>query len=206
MTSRLFLAVGAALTLAALAGCASSPPSRFYTLSSTAPPAAASTAAVSIVVGPVAIPAVVDRPQIVVTVGENEIRLDEFNRWASPLAEALALAVAENLGSLLQTPRVMLLTQTAGAIPDYRVAIEVQRFETAPGAYALLDAVYSVRRTTDQRAMTGRTTARETVTEGSYDALAAAHSRAVARLSGDIAGTVRTLQGLAVEAAPAAAR
>ena len=103
----------------------------------------------AVVVGPVAIPAVVDRPEIVVTVGENEVWLDEFNRWASPLADAIALATAENLAVALATQRVTLLAQTSGTDADYRVAIEVQRFESAPGSHALLDAVYSVRRTSD---------------------------------------------------------
>ena len=50
------------------AGCASSPVSRFYTLSAAAAPAATSSQ-LSVVVGPVSVPAVVDRPQIVVTTG-----------------------------------------------------------------------------------------------------------------------------------------
>jgi uncharacterized lipoprotein YmbA len=57
----------------------------------------------------------------------------------------------------------------------------------------LLDAVWTVRRSKDGKAETGRTTVRETVQEKSYDALAAAHSRAVARLSQDIATAVRAL-------------
>ena len=67
-----------------MAGCGSTPPSHFYTLSATAKPAALSSS-VSVSVGPVAVPAVVDRPEIVVRTGPNEVWLDEFNRWASPL-------------------------------------------------------------------------------------------------------------------------
>ena len=113
MTPRSFL-VAAVL----LAGCAS-PPSRFYTLSGPpSPGASASQAGVAVALEPVVIPAVVDRPEIVVTVGENEVWLDEFNRWASPLADAIALATAENLAAALATQRVTLLGQTAGASAD----------------------------------------------------------------------------------------
>jgi len=175
----------------ALAACSAAPSSRYYTLGG-APAAAPSASGPSVLVGPVAIPAVVDRPQFVITVAENEVWLDEFNRWAAPLADAIALAVAENLGAALATPRVTLMSQSASAQADYRVAIEVQRFDSVPGSYALLDAVYTVRRT-DGRAATGRTTAREPVADKSYDTLAAAHSRAVARLSRDIAEAVRSL-------------
>jgi uncharacterized protein len=175
----------------AIAACASSPPSRFFTLSGAPMPASPSNA-LSIVVGPVTIPGVVDRPEIVVTVGENEVWLDEFNRWASPLADAIAVATGENLGAQLSTARATSLVQSA-VEADYRVSIEVQRFESVPGAYALLDAVFTVRRTADARTGTGRTTARESTTDKSYEALAAAHSRALARLAGDIAAVTRAL-------------
>jgi uncharacterized lipoprotein YmbA len=49
----------------------------------------------------------------------------------------------------------------------------------------------------DGKTETGRTSARESVDGNGYDALAAAHSRGVARLSRDIADVVRTLDGAA---------
>ena len=190
-----------ALAALALAACASSPPSRFYTLSG-APTPSAPTSSLSIVVGPVTIPAVVDRPEIVVTVADNEVWLDEFNRWASPLAEAIAIAAAEDLGAALSTARATPIVQSA-ADADYRVSVEVQRFQSAPGSYALLDAVFTVRRTVDGRSTTGRTTARETPADKSYEALAAAHSRAVARLAADIAAATGALAAQAPKPAPA---
>ena len=143
--------------------------------------------------GPVSVPAVVDRPQIVVNVGPNQVRLEEFNRWAAPLQNNIARVVADNLVLMLGTPRVILSEQLLSADADYRAAIEVQSFQSAPGEAAMLDAVWSVRRAKDGKAETGRTTVRETVQEKGYDALAAAHSRALARLSQDIAAAVAAL-------------
>jgi uncharacterized lipoprotein YmbA len=183
---RNFTALALVCVLAALAaGCASTAPSRFYTLSAASGPAATSSM-VSIAVGPVTVPAVVDRPQIVVNTGPNQVRLEEFNRWAAPLQNNIARVVADNLVVMLGTPRVTLLSADA----DYRAGIEVQSFQSAPGEAAILDAVWTVRRSKDGKAETGRTTVRETVQEKSYDALAAAHSRALARLSRDIADSV----------------
>jgi uncharacterized protein len=175
------------------AGCASTPSTRFYTLSVAAAPAATSSE-LSVVVGPVSVPAVVDRPQIVVSTGPNQVRLDEFNQWASPLQNSIARVVAENLVAMLGSPRVILSSQTLGAGIDYRAAIEVQRFESAPGEAAILDAVWTVSRAKDGRSLTGRTTVQEVTSDKSYDALAAAHSRALARLSQDIADGVRKLE------------
>jgi uncharacterized lipoprotein YmbA len=177
--------------LAALAGCASSP-SRFYTLSATATPSAASSK-VSVAVGPVSVPAAVDQPQIVVSTSANQVTFDDFNRWASPLQDNIARVVAENLVALLGSPRVTLFPQTLNADVDYRVQIEIRNFESAPGKSASLDAVWTVRRAKDGKTETGRTSAREKVDDNGYEALAAAHSRGVARLSQDISDVVRTL-------------
>jgi uncharacterized lipoprotein YmbA len=174
------------------AGCGSTPPSRYYTLSATATPATTSSS-LSVAVGPVSVPAAVDRPEMVVGAGVNEVRLDEFNRWAAPLQEDLSRVIAENLVAMLGTPRVTLFPQTFSPDADYRVAVEVQRFESAPGKAATLHAVWIVRRAKDGKARTGRTTVHETVQDNSYDALAAAHSRAAARLSQDIADAIQAL-------------
>ena len=173
-------------------GCAASPPSRFYTLSAASGPAATSSK-LSIAVGPVSVPAVVDRPQIVVDIGPNQVRLEEFNRWAAPLQNNIARVVADNLVLMLGTPRVTLAAQGLGADADYRAAIDVQSFNSAPGEAAIVDAVWTVRRIKDGKTELGRTTVREVLQEKGYDALAAAHSRALARLSKDIADAVRGL-------------
>jgi hypothetical protein len=181
----------ACVLLLAAAGC-SSDPARFYTLSATATPAA-QRSNVAVAVGPVSVPAALDRPQIVVTSGANQVTFDEFNRWASPLQENVAHVVAENLAAMLGTSRVSLYTQTTDADVDYRVRIEVRSFESVPGKSASLIASWTVRRTKDGKSETGRTSASEAPGDASYDALAAAHSRALARLSQDIAQAVSSL-------------
>lgn len=180
-------------SLTALAGgCGSTPPSRFYTLSGTAP-AAAMSSNLSVAVGPVSVPGAVDRPQIVVNTGANQVGLAEFNRWAAPLQDNISRAVAENLVALLGAARVTQFPQTVSADTDFRVSVEVQRFESTLGESTMLDAVWSVRRAKDGKSETGRTRVREPVPQNGYDALVAAHSRAVGRLSQDIADAVRTL-------------
>jgi len=181
------------IVVCALVTACASPMSRFYTLSAAANTPAATTSNLSVVVGPVSVPPVVDRPQIVVTTGPNQVRLEEFNRWASPLQSNISRVVAENLVAMLGTPRVILFSQALGVDVDYRVAIEVQRFESAPGEASILDAVWTVSRTKDGKSQTGRTTVREVASDKGYDSLASAHSRGLARLSRDIADAVRAL-------------
>jgi uncharacterized protein len=177
-----------------IAGCVSTPESRFFTLNATMSRAVESSS-LSVVVGPVSVPAAVDRPQIVVSTSPNQVRVDDFNRWASPLQSNISRVVADNLGSILGTPRVTVFPQTLSTTADYQAAVEVQSFGSALGEAATLDAVWTVRRVKDGKLQVGRTTVREPASERGYDALAAAHSRAVARLSQDIAGAVRALDG-----------
>jgi uncharacterized lipoprotein YmbA len=56
----------------------------------------------------------------------------------------------------------------------------------------VLEAVWAVRMGTGGAIRSGRTVARETVTGDSFDALAAAHSRALAQMSADIAAAIRS--------------
>ena len=189
MTHR--LAALTVLTCVVLGASCRSPQSHFYTLNATAAPTTIASS-LSIAVGPVSVPAVVDRPEIVVSTGPNEVWPDDFNRWASPLQDNLSRAVAENLVALLGTPHVSLFPQSVSWGADYRVAIDVLRFESTPGKTAILDASWIVRRK-DGNTQTGRTEVTEEVHGNNYDALAAAHSRAVTKLSQDIAQAVGAL-------------
>ena len=148
--------------------------------------------------GPVSVPAAVDRPQIVVTVGPNQVQLDEFNRWASPLQDEIAGAVAGDLVALLGTPNVTTLSYGEVQGAQYRVSIDVQRFESEPGAAAVLDAAWNVRRVQDGKSASGRTSAREAVQGEGYGPLAAAHSRAIGRLAADVATAIRSVDAAAI--------
>jgi len=171
------------------AGC-STAPSRFYALDSTAIADGAPAAHAAVMVGPVTVPAAVDRPEFVVQVAPNRDEVDEFNRWVAPLNDAIARAVAGDLVVLLGTPEVA--TETlANFTPDYRITIDVQRFESIQGDAAFVEAVWTVRKTAGGETRSGRTVAREPVQGQGFDALAAAHSRAIAKMSADIAAAIR---------------
>jgi len=191
-----------ALVAAIGAGCGATPPARFYTLDSQATAGDAAAASYAVMVGPVAIPGEVDRPQFVVHVASNRVALDEFNRWAAPLNDAIARAVAGNLAVLLATPDVA-TAPLANFNAAYVVTMDVQRFDSTPGEAALVDAVWSVRATASGATRSGRSVAREVVPDKSFDALAAAHSRALANVSADIAAAIRTVAAEDAKAAQA---
>jgi uncharacterized protein len=184
------LTISIAFIAVVTAGC-STAPSRFYTLDSTAAPGVAPATRITVMVGPVSVPDTVDRPQFVVQVASNRVEIEEFNRWAAPLNDSIARAVAGDLAAMLGTPDVA-VAPMANFVPAYQVTIDVQRFDSIQGQAALIEAVWTVRSTANGKTRTGRTTARESVQGDGFEALAAAHSRALATVSGDIAAAIRT--------------
>lgn len=181
---------GIALVTALAAGCGTSAPSRFYTLDSTAAAGGAAGVRAAVLVGPVSVPGSVNRPEFVVRVAPHRVEVDEFHRWAAPLSESIARTVAGDLAAMLGTPDVA-TAPFANFDPDYRVTINVQRFDSIRGESVLLDAVWSVQAIRRGQTRAGRTVARETVQGDDFDALAAGHSRALAKLSSEIASAIR---------------
>ena len=182
------LAIGiAALVLAA---CGSAPKESFYTLEGPGPATGAPTSAVSIYVGPVVVPEAVDRTPMVVRKGPTQVDIDDFHRWAEPLKTAIPRAVAEHLMRELGTARVM-ASRASTAPVDYRVAIEILRFDASFTEGSSLDALWTITATKGGAPKTGRTVVTERTPTPDHAGVAAAHSRAVARLAADIAAALK---------------
>ena len=171
------------LLVLALTACASPPRESFYTLDAPEPPAAAADAP-SVAVGPVIIPEIVDRPQIVVRLGPNQVQILEQARWAEPLKIGIARVVAANLAATLGAR----LAAGRNADADYRVALDVQRFES-PADAALIEVSWTVTAKDGRRS--GRSIAREKIAARDYASLAAAHSAALASISKEIVAAIR---------------
>ena len=179
--------------LAALAAaCGSAPKLNYYTL--TTPPASKNAGSpLSVFVGPVTVPEGVDRPQMVLRSGPNEVAIDEFHRWAEPLKSAIPHVLADSLMRELGTQRVMTTRQSSSLAFDYRVAVDVQRFDSSLDEGAAIDALWTIRSAKGGEPRTGRTVARESAPSRDPQGVAAAHSRALESLARDIAAAIRTL-------------
>jgi uncharacterized lipoprotein YmbA len=175
------------------AACGSPPKERHYTLTaaSAAAPAAGTASAPSVAVGPVTLPESVDQPQLVVQAGANQVARYDLHRWAGPLKSEIARVIAANLAQDLGTTRVWVYAQTALPNPDYQVLVDVQRFDSALGDAVTIDVLWTVRGAAGGGAKTGRSLVREPASGAGFDPLVAAHSRALARVSRDIADAIR---------------
>jgi uncharacterized lipoprotein YmbA len=154
----------------------------------TAPPQAD---ALSVHLGPVSIPEGVDRPQIVMRRDSNQVAIDDTHRWGEPLKDAIARVLSDALAAELATPRVLTSRQSASLDFDYRVAVDVQHFDSS-ATEAREDVIWTIRTRGNAPARVGRTVVTEAAA-GGFDSLAAAHSRALAAVARDIAQAIRTM-------------
>lgn len=176
-----------------LTGCSRSPRVSFYTLESAAQIDSSATisAVPTIAVGPVTLPDVVDRPQLVMRVAANRVEILESHRWAEPLKSEIPRLIAENLGNLLGSSRVSSYLQNTGSDAEYRLFVDIQRFESLPGEAVTVEAIWSLRHAAGGSPKTGRSLVREPVSADGYDPLVAAYSRALLAVSRDLATAIR---------------
>ena len=195
---RTFLLFG--LGLLFVLGCASSPPTRFYTLSSLQeggkePGKFTSDQGLVIGVGPIKFSEYLDRTEIVTRSSSNRITFSDFDVWAGSLAEDFSRALAENLSALLSTESVILYPRPKLSSVDYQVTMDVIRFDGPLGGDVSLIARWAILEGKERKLMSVR---RSTIVEPSgaqgYEAMVAADSRALEKLSREIAEAIRILQ------------
>ncbi len=184
------------------AGClgGSSPPTKFYALvpatgrrSQTAQPAAPDRG-VTLGVGPVTVPAYLDRPQIVTRRGSDEVDLAEYDRWAEPLVDSISRVMAENLAALLETDRVAIFPWSGSRSIPFQVTVDLLRFDGPAGGDIVLDARWRIVGNDRTELLVKRSTITEATSDAGYGVLVAAMSRALATLSRDIAAGASALR------------
>ena len=208
------LVAAAGLTLAALSGCGRSPVTRFYDLTAVATGADAPSAFAgpgssarrpSVGIRSVALPHVLDRPQIVTRTGANTVAFAEFDRWSAPLAERVAQVLAENLSVRLGSDRIVVYPWPPRTVVDHEVIVEVTRFDGVLGHACALETRWRiVNRAGPESTISGRSGLSEPA-GADYASLVAAQSRLIDALANDIAAGIRhssiLMQGDAVKGA-----
>ena len=200
--ARRILRVAILAAIAALGACASVP-THFYTLqhgAGTHANAPIVTPTFLIDVLPVAVPAQIDQPELLVRQSDQRVDVLDNERWAAPVAAELRDAFAADLVGTLGTRDVHGLAHPP-AMPVYRIEIDVRRFDSWPGHQALIEADWSVRGDAERALLTCTSSASENVKPG-YDALVQGHQRAIGRIADGIAAVLRSIAAGAAPACP----
>jgi len=130
-----------------LSGCARSQPTAWYQLDAAAPPKSPGTMAAGrmiIGLGPLVLPEIVNRQQIVTRSGTSRVELADRHRWAEPLQDNIARVIRENLATLLGTEQIIAYPWSRDTDVDYQITIEIVRFEGEGLAQARLEALWSI--------------------------------------------------------------
>jgi uncharacterized lipoprotein YmbA len=152
-------AAAAALAVALAAGCASVPPTRFYVVTPLAVPGPVTRApGPGVVVAAVRLPEYLERPQLVTRSGDNRLQMEEFHQWGGNLAKDLTRVMAENLSLLLGSDAVVAAPHTLRMRPDFRIEVEVLRFERAGDGRVHLTAKWWLQRGADGSPLASPTT------------------------------------------------
>ncbi|MDJ0850088.1 MAG: PqiC family protein [Myxococcota bacterium] len=147
---------------------------------------------VSIGVGPVKLPRYLRRVELATRVGPNQLRYEDTHRWGETLDKGLARVIASNLSALVPATRVATFPWRSKEEMDFRVVIEVERFEATPDGSSVLTVRWSVHDNRSDRVVSERANiAKES---GGKDAAArvASMSRAADELSRQIAAAIRS--------------
>jgi len=193
--SRGFLVI---LAIAAifLGGCRSQSP-RFYTLTPIPEDQAisrrqspAQNAVIGI--GPVKLADYLDQSMLITRTSDNQAVKAQFDRWVGSFKDNFVNVLADNIGVLLSTDRIYLYPWRLSVPIDYQVAMDVVRCDGRLGDATYLEARWSIFGGPEKKLLkTHRSSIREPVSGADYAALVTAQSRAVGKLSQEIAQAIQ---------------
>ena len=185
-----------AVLLLTLAACATPAKTHYYSLSPESPPAAQAPGAAPayrVAIGPATVPEAVDRAQIVLRLAPNRYAIADAERWAQPLTREIPRVLAAEIARRLPAAQVASESQYGGQSADFRVWIDVLRFESVPGESATLEVAWSVRGRSGARLREARSLSVEKAGASGVAALVAAHAKGLAATAQDISAALAAL-------------
>ncbi len=133
-----------ALMVFMLSGCFfSTPNSRFYLLEKVSPKQEISEARVNIAVQDITLPDYLQKPQIVLQKqGDTELKISEFNRWASDLEDMIQTTMIENFQMIFPNGTVNPLVY--GGEEKYVIKVEIEKLSGYLREEAYLTGVWQI--------------------------------------------------------------
>jgi uncharacterized lipoprotein YmbA len=172
---------------------------RYYTLATCTEPPVKSASGLIVGLGPVTLPGYLSRPSLVTRVDDTQVRYAEGERWAEPLGKQFTRTLSENLSRAFGGARIVDYPWYPGAPIDVAVAVTVLAFEVDTARTATLTAGWSLREPRSRQVgYEGQSAIVEPAggipAEATGDVAVAALSRALARLSRELAVAIVTVR------------
>jgi len=178
-----------------LSACAQTPTPHFYQLVALSPatPAVPTTAKpLSIGVGPVTLPSLSDREEMVTLGAGNTVDIAPFQRWAAPLKANIVQVLQQNMARQLPNDLLRSYPWSAFGDVDQHIVIEIIRFDALLGNTVTLEANWAVMDdATRQLLKSGHTLISLALPDASYAAAALAFSQALQRMGTELATAIK---------------
>lgn len=163
-----------------LTACAATPPTNFYVLEALSQPSVSTTAGKKplIGIGPLNLPALIERKQIVTRRENNAIQMAEFDQWAAPLKDNILAVLSKNIAAQQPDMAIKSYPWAVYGEMDYRVIIDISRFDSQLSQAAYLEASWSIMREKDHRIIrNGQTRLTQALNDDRYEGVVGASNK-----------------------------
>ena len=176
------------LCVSGLLNACASTPTNFYTLESQSRPPAVTTIAITkkplIGIGPLSLPALLDRKGIVTRTENNSVQIAGFDQWAAPLKDNVLAVLSKNVAILQPNAIVRSYPWSVYGNVDYRVIIDINRFDTQLGKSVNLEASWAIMEEKNHTIVSnGQTKLQQPLNDVSYNSAAQGLSKLLSELS-----------------------
>ncbi|HIQ06924.1 MAG TPA: membrane integrity-associated transporter subunit PqiC [Thiotrichaceae bacterium] len=135
-------------------------------------------------VGPVRIPMLLRRPQIISRIGHNELKISEKHHWAGSLREDITQALLDDIASLTGTPNIEKFPWRRSFKPNYQIRIQLEQLDGQLGGTVTLKARWWLRKENQKKDFLSQHTILQVTTKGNdYTHYVAAQSEAIFQLA-----------------------
>lgn len=142
--------------------------------------------------GPVRIPAYLDRVQIVAAESGQEYRISEAHRWAEHLDESIARISSQNLSNLIPSDRIVPHPWPRDSKPDIQISVNLQEMHIDSSGDVRMTALWRLRQGQSE-SVSRRFVCRLPASLTDYSVMVRQDSECLLRLNRDMADAVRTL-------------
>lgn len=186
--------IGLAAIALLIAGCGTTPPTRFYALSPEIPAVADAQMAqqkVIVGIGPIEVAPYLERNQIVTRTGPTRLKVEEFDRWAASIESNIADVLAINLSRLMPDTRPI-VRPWPEVDAEYKVLIKFLRFDSDAAGNVQIQASWGIQlRSTQSMALIRDANIFQPSIGEDYTAITENMSTALATLSTQIAAALK---------------
>jgi uncharacterized lipoprotein YmbA len=140
--------------------------------------------------GPITIPAYMNRPEVVTRMSNSELKVSDTDRWGEHLDTNVAHVLASDLGGQLGTQQIISYPWPVKNPVDYAVSVAFQRFERTADDHVVIDANWTVKNGADEKIIQTGTTSINDPSGPDNASAAQALSRGLAQVSREIAQVI----------------